>query len=203
VGSRWRGLLQGPVDFSLCIRQMARQPRSPHAFLVKGGRWFRPPKPKPRPIAKPELPHEENKKKTRPRERPREREDTGYDTCDEKIRGDVTAALVAAALPVIECLQESGDFGAANIVQSLCERLQHKEEMVERIRRGLEKAREQRDMSKAQVQAQGDLQGQSARHWHQVKKLKGQLDWAMLQNCMHRRKLWEIDRKYVPYRHPR
>jgi len=202
VGSvNWAWFAAEARQFSSCVKQMARQPRSPRAFQVKGGRWFRPPKPRPRLIARLRSPIEENNKESRPIARSDEEEDTGYDTCEEKIRGDVTAALVAAAFPVIKYLRESGDFGGANIVHSLCERLEKKEEMVKRIRRGLQKTREQRDTAQAQVQAQGDLQGQSARHWHQAKKLKGQVDWAMQLNLLLRRRLWGNGHR-VPYIHP-
>lgn len=183
----------GPPIFSLYVREMARQPRSPRAFQVKGGRWFRPPRP--RPIAKSRSPplEEDHKEDTQ--------DVLGYETCEESVKGDVTAGLVASVQPVIKFLAGM-DMGAAKIVAALCCRLEKREDLVGRLRSGVKKARGERDVAQAKVTAQEDAQGQSARHWWQAKKLKGQVDFAMQANSRLRQQLCENYRHYVPYRHP-
>lgn len=125
-------------------------------------------------------------------------EDTeGYDTCEENCRGDATAALVAAAQPVIEFLQET-DEGAAKIVLALCCRLQKREELVGRLRIGVQNAKTKCDRAtrkaQAQAQAQENCQGQSARHWWQVQKLTRKVDRAMQLNY----RLLNLHHRLVP-----
>lgn len=173
---------------------MPRKPRSPRAVQVKGGRWMRPPRP--RLIARPGpffLHRDEGDKVQDSKEND---DSMGYDTCEENVKGDITAGLVASAQPVIEFLAIR-DMGAAKIVAALCRRLEKKEELVKELRSGVN-----RDEAQARAQAQVNCQGQSARHWWQVKKLKGRVDFAMQENSLLRRRLWENYHYYVPYEHP-
>jgi len=120
-------------------------------------------------------------------------ESMGYDTCEEKVAGDVTAGLVASAQPVIEFLAAM-DVGAAKIVAALCLRLEKRDELVERLRGGVKKARDQRDVAQAKVKAREDAQGQIARHWWKTTKLQEKLDFARRRNQHLARKVWHLTR---------
>lgn len=148
---------------------MPRKPRSPRAVQVRGGRWIRPPKPKL--IARPRSPSLLDTTKRDALEDTNDDSDggdEGYETCDDKIRGDVTSALISLAQPVIQNLAEI-DIGAAKVVASLCSLLKKRE-------RKLRKVEEQQEEAENKMQAQRDLQAQSARHWWKAKRLEDQVD---------------------------
>lgn len=148
---------------------MPRKPRSPRAVQVRGGRWLRPPRPKL--IARPRSPSLLDTTKRDALEDKNSDSngvDEGYETCDDEIRGDVTPALISLAQPVIQILAGI-DIGAAKVVASLCSRLKKRE-------RKLRKVEERHEEEKLTMQAQRDLQAQSARHWWKAKRLEDQVD---------------------------
>jgi len=141
---------------------MPRRQRSPGAFQVRGGRWFRPPRP--RLIARSRSPSctegEEN-----------DIESVGYETCNEDTKEDTTAALVASAQPVTEMLAGT-DAGAAKIVEALCDRLKKKDEESEKFKRGMRKAKSKAEKRKDQLLRLHDVQGQCSRYWWCIRQLK-------------------------------
>lgn len=147
---------------------MQHRRRSPQAMIVRGGRWFRPPRP--RLIARSESPpvcenYEEGK-------------DAGYHTCDQycdqEAKGEKSEALVASAQFVVESLATT-DGGAAEIVQALCDRLKKKEVQVGKLKK---KNREMKSTAAEvgdQQLRQKDAQGQCGRYRSQVHKLEADI----------------------------
>lgn len=179
-------------SWSARVGPMPRQPRSPRAVLVKGGRWIRPPRPR-RLIARSRSPPRIEPIREEGSKQGQDNDDNaaGYVTCDEQVVGDVANALVASAQPVIRILAGT-DAVAAEIVQALCDRLLKREEQVGRYRARFREARVHRKEAEAKLGAQEDLQGQSARHWWQVQRLRGQLDHAKFKNSGLRREVWDL-----------
>jgi len=166
--------------------RMTRRLRSPRAFLVRGGRWLRAPRPKL--IARSRSPPAEGDVRG---DRGVQNEDgegnnSGYETCEEKVRGDLTAALIASANPVIEALI-SRDLGAAEIVMALCDRLKKKEEQVEKLKCKVQKARARKEQVEVQLLGQQDLQGQCGRYWWQIQRLKEIVALRTRRHHTHRR----------------
>jgi len=114
----------------------------------------------------------------------------GYETCDDMIRCDVTAALISLAQPAIQILAAT-DVGAAKIVASLCSLLKKKE-------RKLRKVQEQREEAESKVRAQQDLQAQGARHWWKARRLEDQVVLVQRKNTRLKQKLWYIQHTLVP-----
>lgn len=141
-----------------------RRRRSPRAIVIRGGKWFRPPRP--RLIARSESPlvcenYEEG-------------EDAGYQTCDQEAKGEKSEALVASAQFVVESLATT-DAGAAEIVQALCDRLKKKEVQVGKLKK---KNREMKSTAAEvgdQQLRQKDAQGQCGRYRLQVRKLEADI----------------------------
>lgn len=95
---------------------MPRQHRSPRAVRVAGGRWFRPPRPKPRR----DLPHhEEDDEKVGEQQGEVHREEEGYESCE---RFD-SAVLTEVLLDEAQCL-EVKDVEVGSLLQALCRQLE-------------------------------------------------------------------------------
>jgi len=176
---------------------MARRPRSPRAIQVQGGRWWRPPRPKL--IARSRSPpcKEQHKEESSKLDDKASKRSEKFYTCRDDFHGDDSAALVQFASPVIQSLAV-WDTGAAQIVQGLCDRLEEREGKVLKLERRLRKAKEQRDVAEDKVQAQEDLQGQSARHWWKVMRLKQQVTFLKSRNSHLSRKVWYLQHARPP-----
>jgi len=138
---------------------MGRHQRSPRALLLRGGNWFRPPRPL--------IVNVQIAKTTPPRAG--KESDVGYTPCDEAPLVETTSALVESAMLVIDLLAQT-DSGAAGIVRRLCDRLKKKEEREKKLKFELRKTKSIAAKTHAQLQRVGDLQGQCGRYWWRIRK---------------------------------
>ena len=150
---------------------------------------MRPPRPR-QPSTTSTRQHEER------HEDPKEQnEDAGYESCEDMHDpAEFSAALVDAAAQIVEYLKTQ-DEEAAAVVQELCNRLSKKERQVQRQQKRLREARVEHEQQKS---TQADLQGQSARHWWHIQRLKSQLDFAGYRNSELRRQLWWLKQGLPP-----
>jgi succinate dehydrogenase/fumarate reductase flavoprotein subunit len=110
---------------------------------------------------------------------------------------DFSQALVDAAMLLVDFLKTQNDEAAA-VVRAVCDRLMQKERQVKRLQKKLAEARAEREAEKSKLRAQEELQGQSARHWWQIQRLKSQLDFAGYRNSELRRQLWWLKQGLPP-----
>jgi len=125
-----------------------QQPRC--ARQLRGGAWFRPPRPLNVQIGGPpaaKKKHENEESET------------------------ATAVLVASAEPVIKLLAGE-DTGASEIVGALCDRLKKKEKRNGELKVLWRNAQSETAVVEMQLRRQADLQGQCGRYWRQLRKLK-------------------------------
>jgi len=158
---------------------MPRHPRSQRAFQGRGGRWIRPPKPRPKSQVPPPLMELSNCS-----DADLVAEQDGYESCDSNCDTvQLTEALMADAEPIAMQLFNTGHSDAASLILALCDRLQSREQAYSKLQ-----ARFQAAQVKQQQPAQ-NLQGQGRRWWREVQELRGRLrkadfHWFRLQqNC--------------------
>jgi len=150
---------------------MTRQ-RSSRAIRVRGGRWWRPPRPKPQ---QPIQVASDNDSELG--------EDPGYESCGAGDKGMLASALMCEAASVIDLLQRQGEGEAAEVVQALCDHLNLRERAHSVLKRKFIRAKAKLECARARVEGQENLQGQCNRYWWQVQRLQRKLFSAKHAQC--------------------
>ena len=145
---------------------MTRQ-RRPAAIQVRGGRWVRPPRPKPQP--KPpehdfhhELQHNDEGSES-------------YESCDEGGSELIQEGLIAAVQPAIHMLLELGETDAASAVQALRDYAIEREEGYARLKRAHARCRSKLSNAHDKIKGKENLKGQTGRYWWRIQTLQRQL----------------------------
>lgn len=156
---------------------MPRQQRTPRAVHVKGGKWFRPPRPKPRMRSPPKLLDEEEGADDRVEEH-----DEGYSTCGTCASENFTASLVCEAMQKSLVVQ---DEEVSSLLQALCQQLKVQEKEKEKLKNKWDSAKQKLRSARLQLRRQRNLQGQSNRYWRKAERLSNQL-WRLRMQSLRR-----------------